>query len=186
MNNLKIKLTLAAICMLAYLTSVCQAYQKGTFSISVAGEVLFAERTLAQSHHTGPGATVKGEYVLGKHLSATMVSGYYFMNGKRSSGIDLEDISAIPIKAGLRYYLGSFYGAGELGGIVSSGFAEKSGFLYSVGLGDKLRINQRVFDIALRHESWTLGDITRAVIGLRIGYEFAINRSQKSPREVSL
>ncbi|HPH89481.1 MAG TPA: hypothetical protein PLZ68_01620 [Ferruginibacter sp.] len=186
MKNLKIKLPLVGICMLAYLTSVCQAYQQGTFSMSIAGEVLFAQGILAQSHNAGLGSTVKGEYVFGKHVSATMVSGYYFMNEKRISGVNLEDISAIPIKAGLRYYLGSFYGAGELGGIVSSGFAKKSGFLYSVGLGDKLRIRQRVFDIALRHESWTLGDITRAVIGFRIGYEFAINRSQKSPRDVSL
>lgn len=186
MNNLKIKLPLAGICMLAYLTSVCQAYQQGTFSMSIAGEVLFTQGTLAQSHNTGPGATVKGEYVFGKHVSATIVSGYYFMNGKRSSGVNLEDVSAVPIKAGLRYYLGNFYGAGEIGGILSSGFPEKSGYLYSVGLGDKFKINNRVFDIALRHESWTLGNINRAVIGLRIGYEFAINRSQKSPRDVIL
>lgn len=186
MKNLKIKLPLSMLLVLVCFIAIGQPYQQGTFSMSVAGEVLFAQGSLAQSHNTGPGVTMKGEYVFGKHTSATMVSGYYFMKGKRNAGVGQENISAVPIKAGLRYYLGNFYGAGEIGGIFSSGFPARSGYLYSVGLGDKFKINHRVFDIALRHESWTLGDITRSVIGLRIGYEFAINRSQKSTRDVSL
>lgn len=186
MKNCAKILSITSLFLMLFLSAWCQPYQKGTLSMSIAGEILFAENPLSQSHHTGPGATLKGEYVFGKHTTATLVSGYYLMKRKNSQIVTQENISAVPIKAGLRYYLGNFYGAGEFGGIFSSGFAQNSGYLYSVGIGDKFTIQHQVFDVAVRHESWTFGNLSRSIIGVRIGYEFAVNRSPKSAREVSL
>jgi hypothetical protein len=157
-------------------TVVCQPYQKGTFSVSAGGELLFAESNLNASHKTGLGTTLKGEYVFGKHATATVVSGYYFMNGKNTETINYENISAVPIKAGARYYLGSFYGAGEVGAVYFFGYNKRTGFVYSFGLGDKIKLSSRVIDIALRHEAWVLAGNSNAVIALRVGYEFAVNQ----------
>ena len=176
MRNIKKSLALVTLFMAGSFLAVCQPYQKGTFSISMGGELLVAEKKLSQSHHTGAGATLKGEYVFAKHASATIVSGYYFMKGKNTALISYENISAVPVKAGLRYYFGNFYGLGEAGAILLSGYKESTGFLYSFGMGDKIKLNNRVIDITLRHEAWDLGGTTSGVIALRVGYEFAVNQ----------
>ncbi len=157
-----------------------QAYQPATFSGSVGAEMLFTESKLSATNKTGGGITLKGEYVFGGHASATISSGYYFMPGKDVLNIKTDPISAIPIKAGVRYYLGNFYGAGEAGVIVFMGDNSNTGFSYSLGLGDKLKLGKNVFDISLRHEGWSTADDSRGIIALRVAYEFAINQQQQS------
>lgn len=80
---------------------------------------------------------------------------------------------------GIRYYLGSFYGAGEGGLICFLGENNGIGFSYSLGLGDKFRIGRNVFDVGLRHEVWHTNANQRAIIGLRIAYELALNQKIK-------
>jgi hypothetical protein len=150
---------------------------------SAGGEMLFTETKLNKSHRNGWGATVKGEYVLGEHASVTLVSGYYHMAG-RTTSFTYRDITAIPVKAGARYYLGSFYGAAETGAIFFSDFNKGAGFVYSFGLGDKFRLGKSVFDIGLRHEGWSVSGVRNGVIALRVGYEFMINRRSPSTREL--
>jgi hypothetical protein len=164
------------------LSAFTQPYQKGTVSLSMGGELLIPERKLSQSHQTGFGATAKAEYVFGKHASATLVSGYYFLGGKNKQSNQFENISAIPLKAGMRYYLGSFYGSGEAGALFGSGFNKGTDFVYSLGMGDKISISGRVVDIALRHEVWSLDGNTNGLIALRVGYEFEVNQRKRITR----
>lgn len=157
-----------------------QAYRVKTLSGSVGAEVLFAESEFSATNKPGGGITVKGEYVFARHASATLSSGYYFMPKKNVLNVKTAAISAIPIKAGARYYLGSFYGAGEAGAIIFMGNNNSAGFVYSLGLGDKFKLGRNVFDISLRHEAWSTADGSRGIIGLRVGYEFALNEKQNS------
>jgi hypothetical protein len=180
MKKIKKSLLMVTTLMGVSFIALCQPYQKGTFSASTGGEVLFTETKLSATHNTGLGATLKGEYLFGKHATATVVSGYYFMNGKTAESVDYENISAVPIKAGARYYLGNFYGAGEAGAIVFFGYNKGTGFVYSFGLGDKLKVSSRVVDISLRHEAWVTDGKTDAVIALRVGYEFAVNQKSNT------
>ena len=163
---------------LLFFNSRChaQAYQPKTFSVSVGPEVLFTEAKLSATNKTGGGITLKGEYVFNGHTSATISSGYYFLPAKDILNVKTDAISAIPIKAGVRYYLGSFYGAGEAGAIMFMGNNSSAGFAYSLGLGDKFHLGKNVFDISLRHEGWSTSDRSTGIIGLRVAYEFAINQ----------
>ncbi len=169
---------------LFFVTSRCaaQAYQPKTFSGSVGAEVLFTEAKISGTNKTGGGITLKGEYVFSKHTSATVNSGYYYLPAKNIPNVKTNVISAIPIKAGVRYYLGNFYGAGEAGAIMFIGNNSTAGFVYSLGLGDKFHLGKNVFDVSLRHESWSTADRSLAIIGLRVAYEFAINHKQNSRR----
>lgn len=176
MKNIKKLLCLVTFFLGVSFTAVSQPYQKGTLSLSMGGELLISEKKLSQSHHTGAGATLKGEYVFGKHATATLVSGYYYMQGKNKTTVNYENISAVPVKAGLRYYFGNFYGTGEAGALFFSGFNQGSSFVYSLGMGDKIKLNNRVIDITLRHEAWRMQGNPRGLIALRIGYEFAVNQ----------
>lgn len=155
-----------------------QAYKVKTFSGSIGAEVLFAESDLLATNKTGAGITLKGEYVFSKHASATINSGYYYMPGKDLLNTKTAAISAIPIKAGVRYYLGSFYGAGEVGAIFFMG--TNTGFLYSLGLGDKFNLGRNVFDISLRHEGWQTANNSRGIVGLRVAYEFELKQKQSA------
>ncbi len=157
---------------------VAQAYRVGTVSGSVGAEALFAESKLSLTNKTGVGFTLKGEYIFSEHASATLNGGYYSMEGKTRLDLKNSDISAIPLKAGARYYLGSFYGAGEVGALFFVGENSRTGFAYSLGLGDKVNLGNNVFDISLRHEGWSTNSISRGLVGLRIAYEFALNQQQ--------
>jgi len=157
-----------------------QAYKPKTFSGSVGAEMLFTESKLSATNKTGGGMTLKGEYVFGGHASATISSGYYFMPAKDVLNVKTDAISAIPIKAGARYYFGNFYGAGEAGAIIFIGDNNTTGFSYSLGLGDKIKLGKNVFDISLRHEGWSTADLSTGIIGLRVAYEFALNQKQTS------
>jgi hypothetical protein len=175
MNKLKKTVLLIIYQVAISIVLIAQPYQKGTFSVSAGAEALFAESKLSQSHKTGGGASIKGEYVFGKHTSATLASGFYFMNGKNTGLLQHQNIAAIPLKGGVRYYFGNFYGSGEVGAIYFTDFSKGTSFVYSVGLGDKIAINTRVIDIGLRHESWTRNGNTNSVIAFRLGYEFLVN-----------
>lgn len=170
------------ISSLIFFNSICsaQAYKVETFSGSVGAEVIFPESKLSATNKTGGGVTLKGEYVFAGHASATLNSGYYFLPGKNGLAIKNTSISAIPIKAGVRYYFGTFYGAGESGAIFFMGDNSRIGFAYSFGLGDKFKLGRNVFDIGLRHEGWSNADNSRAIIGLRVAYEFALTHDQNS------
>lgn len=178
----KIIVTTLIISTLLFANNRCdaQAYSPKTFSGSVGAEVLFTEAKLSATNKSGGGFTLKGEYVFGNHTSATVSSGYYFLPARNLLNIKTNDISAIPIKAGVRYYLGNFYGAGEVGAIIFTGVNSSSGFAYSIGVGDKFHIGKNVFDISLRHEGWSTTDLSKGIIGLRVGYEFSINTKQNA------
>lgn len=174
------KLVVVITLMASSLIAAAQAYQKETLTFSMGAEVLFAERKLSRTHYTGFGATPKAEYVFGKHASVTVATGYYAMKGKDTT----KNISAIPAKAGARYYFGSFYGSGEAGVVFFSGYNQGTRFVYSLGLGDKIKLSNRVFDIGLRHEGWSAYDNNRAVISLRVGYEFTIFKKSTANRSL--
>ena len=157
-----------------------QAYKVETFSGSIGAEALFPETKLSSTNKTGAGFTLKGEYVFASHASATISSGYYFMQGKDELNIKNAAISAIPVKAGVRYYFGTFYGAVEAGGIIFIGNNSRADFLYSLGLGDKFKLGRNVFDIGLRHEGWANAGNSTGMIALRVACEFALNQKQDS------
>ena len=168
------KLIMITSLMAISLVAASQAYQKETLTLSLGAEVLFGENKLSTTHHTGFGVTPKAEYVFGKHVSVTAVTGYYAMQGKDSGLFKYKNISATPAKAGIRYYFGSFYGSGEAGALFFSGYNAGTAFAYSIGLGDKIRLSNHILDIGLRHEGWSSSRKNTAVIALRVGYEFTL------------
>jgi len=174
--------TTLILLILFFVNNVCvaQAYKIKTLSGSVGAEVIFPESKLSATNNTGGGFALKGEYIFSQHTSTTISGGYCFMAGKNKLNIKNPDISAIPLKLGARYYLGSFYGAGEVGAIFFRGDNSSTGLSYSLGLGDKINLGSNVFDISLRHEGWSTADISRGIIGLRVVYEFALNQKQNT------
>lgn len=146
-------------------------------NLSFGPDVSFAQRLLRETHQRGIGGTVKGEYVFAKHTSATISAGYVSFFENKLSNVSAEKLVGIPIKAGLRYYLGQFYVSSEAGIVFNSGFRTGNGFVYSFAVGDEIVTSKRngnSLDISLRHEGW-IRNQQYNFIGLRLAYEFLLN-----------
>ena len=174
----KIKLTLAffIVSILTIQHTNAQIGEKRSFNLSIGADVNFAERTLRETHQRGIGATVKGEYIFAKHASVTASVGYTSFFDSKLINVKVADLSGIPIKAGLRYYLGNFYVASEAGIVKKTGYLDGNAFVYSFSVGDEIITNKRngnSLDISLRHEGWIRNEQYN-FIGLRLAYEFRI------------
>lgn len=160
------------------LSSLSQPYPRGTFTAAAGAELLLPLRPLNQQQSAGAGATIKGEYVFSRHSAVTLASGYYWMPGKSV----IPALQGIPLKTGIRYYLGNFYAAGEAGMLIITSGDTRSSFLWSAGLGDKLRWGRRTVDLGVRHEAWP-GFFSRSgIIAVRASVELEVQRSRQTNR----
>ena len=170
--------TLLLFSLLLVQYAAAQPYPKGTFTAAAGAEVLVPLRPLNQQLSTGAGATLKGEYVFSRHTAFTLASGYYWMPAKQSA----TALQGIPVKTGIRYYLGNFYAAGEAGLLLVTSGTTRSSFLWSAGLGDKITWGKRTIDVGLRHEAWP-GYFSRSgIIAARAAFELEVQRSRPSNR----
>ncbi len=158
-------------------TGIAQANKKESFSINFGPEVAFPESALRTTHKAGYGGSIKAEYTFGKHISATVNSGLLVFQGRgyfENSVLQpkaYKNLTAIPLKAGLRYYIGNFYAAGEAGMVFLNNYTNTSRPAVSIGLGDKIKIGQGKIDISLRQEFWFGNPNNLNMAVLRVAYE---------------
>jgi hypothetical protein len=158
-------------------TGIAQANKKESFSLNFGPEVAFPESALRTTHKAGYGGSIKAEYTFGKHISATVNSGLLVFQGRgyfENSVLQpktYKNLTAIPLKAGLRYYIGNFYAAGEAGMVFLNNYTNTSRPAVSIGLGDKIKIGQGKIDISLRQEFWFGNPNNLNMAILRVAYE---------------
>lgn len=170
-------LLLFVLILLSSQFSEAQINRGRKWNFSIGANYLYPENNFKKTHNGGFGATLKAEYLFLKHLSLTLSSGVYSLDGKTSLlNPDGRSATGTPLKAGLRYYFGNFYLGGEGGVLYQHGFKPGSGVLYALSIGDEIITNRRnsnSLDISFRHEAWVT-DKTRAFIGVRLAYEFRL------------
>ena len=176
------KYAVSKIIMLAALLVVCQqgvaqANKKESFSINFGPEIAFTESSFRTTHRAGYGGSIKAEYTFGKHISATVNTGVlvfqgrgYFENLVFQPNV-YKNLTAIPLKAGFRYYVGNFYAAGEAGAVFLNNYANATRPAVSIGVGDKIKIGQGKLDISLRQEFWFGNPNNLNMAVLRVAYE---------------
>ncbi len=158
-------------------TTVGQANKKESYSVNFGPELLFPESDFRETHKNGFGASVKGEYTFGKHLSTTLNTGFSVFQGKRKPGnvlntpLNYASLVAVPVKVGARYYVGSFYVQGEGGIVLASKFVRSTNGLLSIGLGDKIRVGGNKIDISVRQETWFARPRNFNMAVIRVAYE---------------
>lgn len=161
--------------MFVQTTGICfaQAGKINSWNLGIGADFMTPDaNVLRQTHRSGGGLSIKGEYVFANHASFTLATSYAVLQGKNNN----ETLRVLPFKAGLRYYFGNFYLFGEGGIAKLGGFKKASAAAYSVGVGDEIFVGQHnnSLDISIRHEAWQYDGITRSVAALRIAYEFRI------------
>ncbi|MFZ1784447.1 MAG: hypothetical protein WAU23_04545 [Ferruginibacter sp.] len=158
-------------------TGIAQANKEHSFSVNFGPEITFPESALRRTHKIGFGGSIKGEYTFGKHASATINSGVSIFNGKGyfddllSPEKEFDQLMAVPVKLGVRYYIGNFYVAGEGGVVFLSKYLNSSRPVASIGLGDKIKLGSGKLDISLRQEFWLSNVQNLNMAVLRVAYE---------------
>lgn len=175
-----ISVAILFVSMITCTTSIiAQVNKRNTWNLSVGADVIYPENYFRKTHSWGYGSTIKAEYLFDKHTSLIFSTGAYSLSGKTSLlNPDARTVWGIPIKAGLRYYLGNFYFGGDAGYLNQSGFEPNNGFAYSFFIGDEIITNKKnnnSLDLSIRHEAWVT-DRTRAFASIRLAYEFRIRQ----------
>ncbi len=172
-SKIVLLVTLLLICQ----QGIAQANKKHSFSINFGPEAAFSESSFRTTHRNGYGGSFKAEYTFGKHISATVNSGILVFEGRGYfENLVLQqkaykNLTAIPVKAGLRYYIGNFYAAGEAGAVFLNNYTNASRPAVSIGIGDKIKIGRSKIDISLRQEFWFENPKNLNMAVLRVAYE---------------
>lgn len=194
------KKTLLALAVLAgglFAANSAQAQMIPGSELSIGVSPMLPVGNLNKTHNFGIGGDLQYGYNFDESIGLTLSAGYSHFLGKKvgNSNSNYKAIASVPVKAGIKYGIGSFYLHPQLGvGIPVSettpveGFTSKlkPGFLYGIGVGT----NVAGFDVSLRYEAsdhkyklstpvgeGTLKDkINLGFVGLRIGYSFPLSR----------
>lgn len=102
--------------------------------------------------------------------------------GKRNQLFNVQDLTYMPAKAGLKYQLGeSFYAEGQLGTAIPFNKQQKTLFVWSPGIGNQFKLyGGNKLDLGIRYEGWTgKNNIisinksnTKGFVGIRFAYVF--------------
>ncbi len=149
-----------AVSLLALSTSA--SAQLKPFSIGLYGEVGMPTGDFGKGFNTGFGGGLTADFNLPVGFGITGSAGYMHFPGKISG----TKLSAIPIRAGIKYKVAMVYFKVE-GGVASISNGGGSPFIVSPGIGVKLL----KFDVQAKYEVWAQNN-SLAFWGGRVAFHF--------------
>ncbi|RCH56695.1 hypothetical protein DJ568_02230 [Mucilaginibacter hurinus] len=161
------KFLLALVVLTGAAFSASAQSEGGKFSIGVEAGLPVGDLKTTSSFIIG--GSLKYDQPVAESTFVTLSAGYSNIQGKTVGGFKYGNSSAIPVKAGLKYFFSEgFYGEAQAGAaFLSDGagtaFAYAPGVGYSFGGG---------VDLGVRYEAWTKSGATLSQIGLRLAYSF--------------
>lgn len=175
------KIPFLLLCSLFIITTQSIAQKKSSKSdkaqLGIGAEVLLPVSDLSKTSSFGAGGSADFAIPLFEDGAITVGAGYLNFFGKTNNGIKYNNSHIIPIKAGLRFGLGSdFYAEPQLG---YTKYSESGAFTYAAKVGIRTSNN---LDYSIRYESSSkstqIGTVkitsNTSFIGLRIAYYFAL------------
>lgn len=142
--------------------------------LGIGVEVGFPMSSFGDDAKYGLGGSLLFQQPLAADLNLTINVGYLRFNGNQTFANLRYRQSFLPIKGGVRYFLGQyFYGGGEIGAILPATSGESTAFTYGPNLGLEVPLSDKnSIDVGLRYEGWLRNTGSRSFIGLRAGLNF--------------
>ncbi|UKT64604.1 hypothetical protein [Pedobacter mucosus] len=151
--------------------------------ITVGAEIGLPSGNFTSITNIGLGVSVKADLPIATKFGIILNGGYMNFFGKRNQLINVQDLSYLPLKGGLKYQLSeSFYAAGLIGAAIPITNGQKTLFIWSPGIGNVFKLNDQVkFDLGIRYEAWVgqnsnnfLSNATnsKGFVGVRLGIGF--------------
>lgn len=151
-------------------------------SIGIASEIGLPSGNFSSLSGIGLGASVKADLPVAGNFAITLNAGFMNFFGKRNQLFNVQDLTYMPAKAGLKYQLGeSFYAEGQLGTAIPFNKQQKTLFVWSPGIGNQFKLyGGNKLDLGIRYEGWTgKNNIisinksnTKGFVGIRFAYVF--------------
>jgi opacity protein-like surface antigen len=175
------KKLLLSFALIAGLTYAASAQTEGAVrKLSIGAE--FGFPTGSNSDELLVGGTAQFELPVAKSLNITFTTGYLSdqITGDsrdllKALGIQTS-FGFVPIKAGAKYYFGkNFYGAGEVGAIVSTESGGGTAFAFGPTLGTSFSVSDKSsIDLGVRFETWAKNGGNSSFLGLRAAFAFGL------------
>ncbi|MDQ0640628.1 hypothetical protein QF042_004193 [Pedobacter sp. W3I1] len=153
-------------------------------NIGIAAELGLPSGNFSGMSGIGLGASVKADLPVAENFALTLNVGFMNFFGRRNQLFNVQDLTYIPAKAGLKYQLGeSFYAEGQLGAALSLNNGQKTLFVWSPGIGNQFKLSgENKLDLGIRYEAWTgkneFSDLnktnTKGFVGIRFAYVFGL------------
>ena len=134
----------------------------------------------------GLGVTVKADFPISNNMAIIVNGGFMNFFGKRNRLINVPDLTYLPAKTGLKYYLSEgFYAEAQAGAAFPLNDGQRTVFVWSPGLGNQFKLQgKNKLDLGIRYEAWMGKNDTSVVlqnstntkgfVGLRFAYIFVL------------
>jgi len=178
MFNLKTIVT--SIAILFFMPLALKAQSNST--IGFGAEIGLPSGNFSGISGIGVGASVKADFPIAENFALTVNGGFMNFFGKRNQIFKIQDLTYLPVKAGLKYQFGeSFYAEGQVGAALPLNNGQKTLFVWSPGIGNQFKLSGgNKLDFGIRYEAWTgKNDVvvinksnTKGFVGIRFIYVF--------------
>ncbi|TCD11111.1 hypothetical protein EZ449_06350 [Pedobacter frigidisoli] len=178
----KIPIFLVAFVLLFSLNLTAQT----TPNIGIGAEVGLPSGNFTNISGIGVGASIKADFPIASEFAITLNVCYMNFFGKKNQFINTQDLTYIPLKAGLKYQISEgFYAEGQLGAALPLNDGQKTVFVWSPGFGNQFRLSgNNKLDLGIRYEAWSSKNDTNIIalntsntkgfVGLRVAYVFGL------------
>ncbi|MES2810393.1 MAG: hypothetical protein V4619_17295 [Bacteroidota bacterium] len=149
------KFSLSALLIIGVVASgMAQSNSRPQFNISADAGSQVSNRY--REHSSVFGGALGFKYPVSANAAVAFSAGYTaFVTAEKVVGGDIivpETFHAIPLKAGVRYYLfKGLFGEGQVGAAIGTNKNARSGFLYTPGIGYEFTEG---YSFGIRYESW--------------------------------
>ncbi|WP_025143182.1 hypothetical protein [Pedobacter jeongneungensis] len=153
-------------------------------NIGIAAEIGLPSGNFSNLSGIGLGVSVKADLPVAESFALTLNAGFMNFFGRRNQLFNVQDLTYIPAKAGLKYQLGeSFYAEGQLGAALPLNKNQKTLFAWSPGIGNQFKLSGgNKLDLGIRYEAWTgknnIAGLNKSdskgFVGIRFAYLFGL------------
>lgn len=159
-----------------------QTIRNKTLVVNMGPEILFPTANSRNLYHVGIGGTIETEWSISKYAGISFGSGVYHLPARMKANTPRKDFTGIPLKMGMIYHLGNFYGAAEGGLMFQISNIKQTAFLFSFTVGDKIHLGDHILDAGIRFEQINIAVNPVSLISLRLAYEFTLLNFNKAPQ----
>ncbi|RZL31516.1 MAG: hypothetical protein EOP00_35015 [Pedobacter sp.] len=154
-------------------------------NISIGPEFGLPSGNFTNISGIGLGASVKADFPIAPEVSLTLDAGFMNFFGKKNKLINIQDLTYMPIKAGIKYHLSEgIYAEAQLGAAFPLNTGQARLFAWSPGLGNLFKLrSENLLDVSLRYEGWTGENPTpsflntsntKGFVAIRFAYVFSL------------
>jgi len=158
---------------------------QNTTNLSVGAEIGLPSGNFSGISAIGTGASIKLDLPVSNQFALTFNACFMNFFGRRNQVLTVKDLTYIPLKAGLKYYLSEgFYAEAQFGVGLPINEGQKTLFVWSPGLDNIFKLRGKgLLDVGIRYEGWTSkndevqflnSSSSKGFAGLRVAYTFEL------------